>query len=250
MMAGVKGFRSMLRAARRDSRRAERRATSTAVMPLTASLSALGSTSWTEDVHAVPVDRVVGTVARTDEFDRQMRPLRGHLADRWNDVAAAVAANVALPPVRLVRLGELYFVVDGHHRVSVARASGVATVEALVRHVCTVAYACHCLTVLDLPVKAAERRFLERFPLPDDVRPWLWLDDPADWARLEDLAEAWLLTTAERAPAATTLDDLVAIWWHEEVVPTAHRCRSSIQTSLDDYLCALRSRDARGCCTS
>lgn len=220
-------------------------------MPLTQSVEALGSSSWSTDVAHVPVDQVIGTAARANDFDRRMRPLSPHLKQRWESIAAAVAAGRQLPPVRLVQLGEMYFVVDGHHRVSVARATGMAAVEAHVRQVCTIAYACHCLTVLDLPSKAAERRFLERFPLPDDVRPWLWLDDPADWQRLEADAHAWLLGGAPDADLADVdIARRLEEWWQQEVEPTAHRCRSSTQTSLSDYLCALRTRDENGCCVN
>ena len=174
-----------------------------AVMPLARSLAALGADSWT-NAHTdwVPLNRVVGTVARTDDFDRQMRPMHRYLRHRWERVAAARSLAMTLPPVRLVQLGELYFVDDGHHRVSVARAHGAVDIEARVRRVCTVAYACQCLTVTDLESKAAEREFLERVPLPDDVRPWLWLDDPADWQRLEPAALDWILGDEADAGAA------------------------------------------------
>ena len=174
-----------------------------AVMPLARSLAALGADSWT-NAHTdwVPLNRVVGTVARTDDFDRQMRPMHRYLRHRWERVAAARSLAMTLPPVRLVQLGELYFVDDGHHRVSVARAHGAVDIEARVRRVCTVAYACQCLTVTDLESKAAEREFLESVPLPDDVRPWLWLDDPADWQRLEPAALDWILGDEADAGAA------------------------------------------------
>lgn len=243
------GFWTLLRGARRARRRGA--APREAVLPLSASMEALGGQFWTDlGVADVPVDRVVGTVSRVDDFDRAMRPLRPHLRGRWETVAAGVKAGRGLPPVRLVRLGELYFVVDGHHRVSVARANGQVTIEARVRRLCTVAYACHCLTLLDLPNKAAERRFLERFPLPDDVRPWLWLNDPADWSRIEDGARRWL----DEHLAAVDVDDaagaeqLLEKWWRREVLPTAHSCQGADRVWLDDYLCALRDRDTGGCC--
>ena len=176
----------------------------------------------------------------------------------------AAAAPTGLPPVRLVQAGQLYFVVDGHHRVSVARANGSPTVDALVRRVCTVAWACRCVSLLDLPVKAAERQFLERYPLPADARPWLWLDDAADWARVEADARAWTGGTRDGGTDDGGTDDggtgdggtgdgdaaaeRAASWWEREVVPSAHRCRGTADgpAELRDHLCALRLRDARG----
>ncbi len=239
-------------AARRKGRRAMRGAgtEARAVMPLTRSLDALGSRYWADPTtQDVRLDRVVGTVARTEDFDRGFRPLRRGLRERWERVQAATMQGRGLPPVQLVQMGELFFVADGHHRVSVARANGMSELTAQVRKVCTIAYACHCLTVLDLPVKVSERQFLERFPLPDDVRPWLWLDDSAGWSRVQAAAEAWIFQPARVDQYGDgRLSDLVAAWWDEEVVPSAQRCRPHDDPNLDGYLCALKERDADGCC--
>ncbi|MQA82418.1 MAG: hypothetical protein GEV10_28825 [Streptosporangiales bacterium] len=245
------GFGAVFRRARRASRRGDDAAQREAVLPLSASIEALGEQSWTDEgVVDVPVDRIVGTVSRVDDFDRGMRPLRPHLRSRWEDVAGVLASGRGLPPVRLVQLGELYFVVDGHHRVSVSRAKGMAAVEARVRRLCTVAYACHCLTLLDLPNKAAERRFLEQYPLPDDARAWLWLDDPGDWERIEQAARRWLdeHLAADGGDGSATAEELLEEWWRHDVLPTAHACRGAERVWLEDYLCAVRDRTTGGCC--
>lgn len=215
-------------------------------MPLTEATDALGAQFWVDlGTVEVPVDQIVGTASRPEDFDRYMRPLNRHLRSRWERIAGAVATGAIMPPVRLVQMGELYFVADGHHRVSVARANDSIVIDAQVRRVCTVAYACHCITVLDLPIKLAERQFLERYPLPDEVRPWLWLDDPSDWTLVESSARSWV-----QARAAGTDEDLAAAWWNEEVVPNAHRCGGSDRPDLQHYLCSLRLRDADGCCVT
>ena len=77
-----------------------------------------------------------------------------------------------------VRLGEVYFVVDGHHRLAVARERGWLSIPARVRHVCTVAYARCCLRLAHLDSLAAQRRFLQEIPLPDDVRESLLARPP------------------------------------------------------------------------
>lgn len=110
--------------------------------------------------------------------------------DRWQWVRDDLEVGIAQSPVEVVQLGELYFVRDGHHRVSFARRLGWETIAA--RGVADVHDRLRrgCLRVAHLPSKAAERRFLERVPLPDDVRRDLWLDRPADWARLAESAES------------------------------------------------------------
>jgi hypothetical protein len=69
----------------------------------------------------VPVGRIVGSVGRSADFDRDFRPLGSHLRDRWVSVYL-LAANGDWPPVRLYKAGDRYFVEDGHNRVSVAHA--------------------------------------------------------------------------------------------------------------------------------
>jgi hypothetical protein len=81
-------------------------------------------------VRAVPVDRIVGSTDRWGDFDRAFRPRRAHCADRWVSVARAHGEGKSLPPVQLYRIGDAYFVRDGHHRVSVARVRGQAAIDA------------------------------------------------------------------------------------------------------------------------
>ena len=81
-------------------------------------------------VRAVPVDRIVGSTDRARDFDRAFRPRRRDAAARWQSVARAHYEGRELPPVRLYQIGDAYFVVDGHHRVSVARAMGQHFVDA------------------------------------------------------------------------------------------------------------------------
>ena len=80
----------------------------------------------------VEVDKIVGSVGRWDEFDRSFLPARSSIGKRWKRIDQAFHRTEDLPPVKLYKLQEAYFVVDGHHRVSVARYHDVPTVEAAV----------------------------------------------------------------------------------------------------------------------
>ena len=71
-----------------------------------------------------------GTEGRASDFDDQFYPLSELTRKRWVSVARAMEAGLALPPVQLIRVGGEYFVRDGHHRVSVARALGQETIDA------------------------------------------------------------------------------------------------------------------------
>lgn len=81
-------------------------------------------------VQVVSVDRIIGSTDRCRDFDRAFRPRRGHAGHRWRSVARADAEGKMLPPVQLYQVRDAYFVRDGHHRVSVARARGKPCVDA------------------------------------------------------------------------------------------------------------------------
>jgi uncharacterized ParB-like nuclease family protein len=195
----------------------------------------------------VPLTAVVGTLDRGDDFDEEFRLLNRALCDRWDGVGAVMRTGSQPGPVDLLQLGDLYFVVDGHHRVSVARALGRDTIVARVLRICTVAYATRCLRRTHLETKAAERRFLERVPLGVGLRCGLWLDCPGDWLRLADSAEAWGRRHARRTGRVLDRYELAGAWWAHEVSPVAEAARGAGRGGAGEhdvrlYLDALSSR--------
>jgi len=83
-------------------------------------------------VQSVPLTQIRGSVGRCGDFDGDFRPLRPHIRERWIGVAVAHEEGVILPAVELVQINDTYFVVDGHHRVSVAKAKGQIAIDASV----------------------------------------------------------------------------------------------------------------------
>lgn len=79
----------------------------------------------------VPLDTIVGTVGRYREFDRAFLPREEHIRERWKTIYEATQTH-GLPPVDLYKVGDVYFVRDGHHRVSVLKELGATFVEATV----------------------------------------------------------------------------------------------------------------------
>ena len=71
-----------------------------------------------------------------------------------------------MPPIDVYRVGELHFVIDGHHRVSVARQLGLDKIDAIVTEIITEVDADEGISPRDLPLKSHERLFFERVPLP------------------------------------------------------------------------------------
>jgi hypothetical protein len=81
-------------------------------------------------IRSVPIAQIRGSEGRCADFDADFCPLRKHSRDRWLSVATARIRDIPLPRVALIQLGDTYFVRDGHHRISVARALGEAYIDA------------------------------------------------------------------------------------------------------------------------
>jgi hypothetical protein len=80
-------------------------------------------------LQTIPVQAITGSLGRSRDFDRRFRPLKKHLRDRWAGVFLSSATD-SWPPITVNKLGETYFVEDGHHRVSVANFLGMGYIQA------------------------------------------------------------------------------------------------------------------------
>jgi hypothetical protein len=81
-------------------------------------------------VTLVPLSAIRGSENRARDFDAEFRPLQEHDKPRWIGVMRAMNSGMPMPPVDLIRVGEHYFVRDGHHRISVAKWLGMKEIEA------------------------------------------------------------------------------------------------------------------------
>jgi hypothetical protein len=80
----------------------------------------------------VPIEKIIGSSGRYRDFDRAFSPIQTRTRSRWLNIDKAHYDEVALPPVELYKMGEIYFVKDGNHRVSVARERGQEFIDAYV----------------------------------------------------------------------------------------------------------------------
>ena len=81
-------------------------------------------------MHTVPIEKIAGSEGRYKDFDSHFLPRTSNLRQRWESVDHAHLTDVMLPPIQLYEIGGLYFVRDGNHRVSVAKAQGVNYIDA------------------------------------------------------------------------------------------------------------------------
>lgn len=154
----------------------------------------------------VPLTQIVGSAGRPKDFTRDFLPRSAVELERWVRVDAAINAGVDLPLVDLYRLGDVYFVNDGHHRISAAHVNGFKGIEASV-------------TVMDSPVWLTEADFHH-----DE-----WRDKTELRAQAESSAEA-VVVDADTEPA-----HIAGMVWEFEDEPPAYvamRGQASLQERL------------------
>jgi hypothetical protein len=96
-------------------------------------LDAVRALAWTSgSLRVIALDAIVGTVDATADFDARFRPTNNRLATRWQRIALAHRHGRPLPPITAIEHADGYYVIDGRHRVSVARALGHRDIEAWV----------------------------------------------------------------------------------------------------------------------
>jgi len=190
------------------------------MLPFEEVVGALGATSRTSmGEQVIPLDQIVGTVdRRRGDFDRSFRP-SPNTRGRWERIAEARKRGEAMPPIDVFQIGDLYFVQDGHHRVSVARAMGDKDINANVVEVRTKLGANRSLQMSDLPLKAHERVFHERVPLPASARDRIQLSDEWRYAQLANLVEAWAYRASLNRGQLLSRRDAAQLWFTEEYEP-------------------------------
>jgi hypothetical protein len=194
----------------------------TTILPFEEVVAALGRTGERPlGLQTIDVDSIVGTVDRTREFDRDFRPTTPRMRERWERIAEAQRRGEDMPPIDVYRVGELHFVRDGHHRVSVARAQGRGTIEANVTEVITRVPSDGGLRLGQLALKTHERMFTERVPLAPAARARIRLSDEWRYAALAEGVEAWgfryMQGRGERE--LLTREEIAAAWFREDYLP-------------------------------
>jgi hypothetical protein len=200
-----------------------------AMLPFEEVVAALGRRGESDlGIQEIPLDSIVGTVdRRASTFDRTFRPVSPELRGRWEQIAAARRRGVELPPIDVYRIGELHFVKDGHHRVSVARAMGDKTIQAHVRRVATRVGASQELRLRDLPLKRHERVFYERVPLAPDARRRIDLSDEWRYAQLGMLVEAWGFRASHDREQLLSREETAEAWFNDEYEPVTRMLREA-----------------------
>jgi hypothetical protein len=198
------------------------------ILPYEEVIRALGFVSERPlGLKVVPLDAIVGTVDRGRDFDRSFRPTSARVRTRWERIAAATRRGESMPPIDVVKVGEIYFVRDGHNRVSVARALGRTDIDAQVTDVVTRVDADRAITLTDLPLKSHERVFFERVPLSDDVRREISFSDPWNYTVLAESVEAWGFRAMQQDGELLDRRETARLWLEHEYRPVVAMLREA-----------------------
>jgi hypothetical protein len=163
----------------------------------------------------VPLDQIVGSVGRYKDFTSNFLPRSGQMQERWSRVYAAASSMEGLSPVELYKIGDVYFVRDGNHRVSVARQLGAKTIQAHVTELPTSVGLHPGMSREELDEASAYAAFLEETGLPR-TRPYHQSMQLSEVSRYADLLghiylHKVILEQAEKRPIS--VDEAAAQWY-------------------------------------
>jgi hypothetical protein len=175
----------------------------------------------------IKLDTIVGTVDSKREFDRHFRPTSARVRERWERLALAQKQGTPMPPIDVYRIGELHFVRDGHHRVSVALASGQTEIDAFVTEVRTALPSKGIRYRGDLLVKSYELMFRSRVPLPQSALDKIVLSDPWSYAVLGEAVEAWGFRLIQHERQFSGRGEVARRWFAEEYTPAVRMLREA-----------------------
>jgi hypothetical protein len=182
-------------------------------------------------LQTVPLDKIVGSVGRYRDFDRAFLPTQRQTTNRWVNIRKAHYADVILPPVDLYKIGDVYFVKDGNHRVSVARDRDQVDIDAFVTEIDIPFRLTPDMAISEVQLQKAHGAFLQQTGL-DELRPGadVLLSNPANYSRLHEHINAHRYYLGTELQADVPNDLAVKSWYDNIYTPLAE---AIIQQGLD-----------------
>ena len=180
-------------------------------------------------VQHIPLDAIVGSVGRNTEFTRSFLPRRAGDRERWANVKAVfmdMSTGATLPPIEVYKVGEVYFVVDGNHRVSIARQEKFTTIEARVIEFKTDIKLTPDVQPDELIIKAEYAEFIDTTRITD-LRPNvdLSMTTCCQYDKLmHEICVQEVLLEKERK-SGIPFQDAVSAWYDTIYIPLAEAIR-------------------------
>ena len=190
------------------------------ILPFDEVVAALGRAGEQSlGLQTIRLDSVVGTVDSLRDFDRHFRPTSSRVRERWERLALAERRGESIPPIDVYRIGDMHFVKDGHHRVSIALATGRKTIDAYVTEVLTAVPAKGIRYRGDLLLKSYERIFRSRVPLSAQAYAKIKVTDPWSYAELGEAVEAWGFRLMQHEHKFLDRAEVARRWFADEFTP-------------------------------
>ena len=174
----------------------------------------------------IPLNAIVGSVGRYTEFTRTFLPRHADDQNRWAGVKAAVEGDLGLPPIEVYKVGDVYFVVDGNHRVSIARQEGFDSIEARVIEFQTEIKLTPEIQPEDLIVKSEHADFLNKTRIHES-RPNVELSVTSccQYDKLMKQIHVSQYILQEEGKQDASLQDAAAYWYDTMYIPLTEAIR-------------------------
>ncbi len=200
----------------------------------------------------IPLDKIVGSVGRYNDFTRTFLPRKSVDEDRWRRVNALARGAYGLPPIEAYKIGDVYFVIDGNHRVSVARQLKAKTIEGYVREIPTPVSIDPDDTPEEIFLKGAYAEFLRQTHL-NLLRPNsdVLLTEPGYYPKILEHIDAHRYFKGLDEDQEVPYDEAVASWYDHVFLPMVGAIRKydllrefPDRTEADLYVWLIRHQGA------
>jgi hypothetical protein len=175
----------------------------------------------------IELTRIRGSVGRYKDFTLAFLPRQNHMKNRWKRVHA-VFLNQGTPPIEVYQVGDAYFVIDGNHRVSIARQEGMKTIPATVTEYITPVGLSAEADLDEVILKAEYAEFLKKTKI-DRLRPELEVifTNPGNYQKLECLIEIFYEELKIRYKEEVAYIDAVLLWFDLIYAPAINEIKQS-----------------------
>ncbi len=177
---------------------------------------------------SIPIDHVVGSVGRYRDFNRAFLPLSGADQERWQRLDIALNELKNVPPIDVYKIGDVYFVRDGNHRVSVAKANGLTHIDANVTEIETVVPLTADINVDDLIIKTEYADFQRATHLDVTRRgKEIRLTEPGRYPILLEHIRVHQYYLGLEWHRPVTMEEAAAHWYDNVYLPVVAAIRST-----------------------
>ena len=177
-------------------------------------------------LQSVKIEQIIGSAGRYRDFDRAFLPIQENTKDRWLSIDRAHLTDVDLPPIKLYKIGDAYFVRDGNHRVSVAREQGRLEIDAEVIEVRVPVPITADTRLEDLDLKEEYARFLGRTRLQETIpEPGIEFTIPGEYDRLYEHIDAHRWYLGERQGRPVPFEEAAVSWYGSVFTPLVEKIR-------------------------